>query len=198
MKYLALDIGNVLCHVNQNLFTHHVSEKLNLSIVEVERHMKRFWELHDIGFTNIQDELIDKFNVKSEITMKYLLGAWNTVISPDPEAIKRIKHIVDDDVQIAFLSNMGFEHMKQMEHQLNPIYKDAIKHFSCEVGTRKPSKLFYQSFLIENPEFKGCYYVDDLYENLAAAKKFGFKPFHFDLKEHDYSKLSLLHNFYSI
>lgn len=197
MKYLALDIGNVLCRVNQNLFTDRVSEKLNLSIVEVERHMKRFWELHDIGFTTIEDELIDKFGVKSEIIMQDLLARWNIVVTPDNKAINRIKQIVDEgDVQLAFLSNMGYEHMEQMKDQLAPLYPNAIKHFSCEVGARKPSKLFYQSFLLENPEFKGCYYVDDLYENLEAAKKFGFKPFHFDLAENDYDRLSILDNFY--
>lgn len=191
MKKLALDIGNVLCKVDQDLFVNRVSEKMNLSLEHSARFMKRIWELHDIGFTTIQDELTDKFGVKSEIIMNDLLGTWNNVVIPDPTAIRIINGLIgSEDVQIAFLSNMGVEHMESMKHKLAPIYDNALKHFSCEVGARKPSKLFYQSFLMQYPEFKGAVYVDDLSQNLEAAAQFGFVPYHFDLNKHSYDKLS--------
>lgn len=43
--------------------------------------------------------------------------------------------------------------------------------------------IYYQSFLWQYPEFKGCLYVDDLQENLNTGEKFGFKPYKLDLSE---------------
>jgi FMN phosphatase YigB (HAD superfamily) len=193
MNYLALDIGNVLCNVKQEEFVHLVSEKMNLSTDQVVRSMNRFWELHDVGFTNIRDELIDTFGVKSEIILRDLLDAWDRVISPNYEAINAISKLIDDkNLRVALLSNMGVEHMKSMEYCLLPIYNTAIKHFSCEVGARKPSKLFFQSFLMEHPEFKGCIYVDDIRANLDAATKMGFVPFYFNLRDGNSNKLTEL------
>ena len=58
---------------------------------------------------------------------------------------------------------------------------ESVKHYSCEVGARKPSKLYYHSFLQMHPEFKGAIYVDDNKENLEASKEFGFITIRLDL-----------------
>lgn len=198
MKKLILDIGNVLCKVEQDLFIHKVSEKMNISLAHAVRFMKRFWELHDIGYTTIQDELTDKFGVKSEIIMQDLLNAWDNVIIPDPTAIRIISGMLkSENIEAALLSNMGIEHMESMKYKLAPLYDNALKHFSCEVGARKPSKLFYQSFLTQYPEFKGAVYIDDLSQNLEAAAQFGFIPYHFDLNKHGYDKLSNVIKFFT-
>jgi hypothetical protein len=86
---------------------------------------------------------------------------------------------------VALLSNIGVEHAVMMENTLKHggFFPDAIKHFSCDVGARKPSMIYYQSFLWQYPEFKGCLYVDDLQENLDSGAKFGFRPFHLDLSK---------------
>lgn len=190
MNYLALDIGNVLCHLRQGDFTAEMSVMLNITDALAERFLTRVWELHDIGFTNIKDEMIDAFGTKSEKIIDQLMKSWDNVIVPNPEVIATIANLRDrEDIKIAFLSNMGVEHVQLMEKQLQPLYQDAIKHFSCEVGARKPSKLFYQSFLWEHPEFKGCLYVDDIQANLDAGAKMGFVPFYFNLRDHEPSKL---------
>ena len=54
---------------------------------------------------------------------------------------------------------------------------------SYEVGARKPSKLYYQSFLLDHPEYKGCLYVDDLPQNLAVGRYYGFRSFEYNLEE---------------
>lgn len=186
MKYLALDIGNVLCHLRQNHFVDILSSKLNITTAESIRFLKRFWELHDLGFTRIEDELIDKLGVKSEITLNELTEAWNGVIVSSRSTINFINWLRSEhEVKIALLSNMGVEHAQLMKTKLSQrdLFNSSIKHLSCEVGARKPSKIYYQSFLWENPEFKGCVYVDDLIENLKAGEKFGFEPFYFSLQD---------------
>ena len=88
-------------------------------------------------------------------------------------------------LQVALLSNIGVEHAQMMERklELGGFFPGAIKHFSCTVGARKPSMVYYQSFLLQNPQFKGCLYVDDMVDNLAASKAFGFRTFHMSLQD---------------
>ena len=89
------------------------------------------------------------------------------------------------NLKIALLSNVGLEHAERMAKVLSyeGFFQDAIKHFSCQVGARKPTHLYYQSFLQLHPKWERCVYVDDLQANLDASKQFGFKPFRFDLEE---------------
>ena len=90
------------------------------------------------------------------------------------------------DLQVALLSNVGLEHAVQMARVLDidSFFDKCVKHLSCHVGARKPTKLYYQSFLMQHPEFYGAAYLDDLQENLDASVPFGFRPRRFSLAEH--------------
>ena len=94
------------------------------------------------------------------------------------------------NTQVALLSNVGLEHAIVMEkildhHHLhsNKFFSKCVKHLSCQVGARKPTKLYYQSFLQQHPEFEGAAYLDDLQENLDMGKEFGFRPYFFSLEK---------------
>lgn len=191
MKRICLDIGNVLCAVDFSHFLRHLSCTLNITLDEAQYFLNRTQKLHDMGLTSVSDELRDHFKIKSPVIIDELLKLWMGIIWRDNIALEQLleKH----EVQVALLSNIGFEHAKMMEEWqapggVNPFFPKSIKHFSCYVGARKPSSLFYQSFLLDHPEFKGCLYVDDLQENLDTGSKFGFQPFRLSLEEDDISE----------
>lgn len=188
MKYICLDIGNVLCDVNPKPFLESLSETFNITIPEANRFLKRFQQLHDLGYTNMEDELKDNFNVKSPLTIKKLVDGWNDSVNTNLHVINKLNNLRENHgLQVALLSNIGVEHAAMVESKLahGGFFQNAIKHFSCFVGARKPSFIFYQSFLLQYPEFQNCLYVDDLRENLIASKPFGFKTFRLALDEHD-------------
>lgn len=188
MKYIALDIGNVLCTVAATPFLENLSETFNVTIPEAHRFLKRFQQIHDLGYTTMEDELKDKFGVKSPVTLKRLVQAWNNSVIPHIPMLEKLNHMRDKHgLQVALLSNIGVEHAEMMEEKLKHggFFPGAIKHFSCFVGARKPSMIYYQSFLFQYPQFKGCLYVDDLQENLDASKQFGFQTFHMTLESPD-------------
>jgi FMN phosphatase YigB (HAD superfamily) len=140
----------------------------------------------------MEDELKDKFNVKSPFIIRELVAHWNSSITINEEIMHMLVNLRDEAgnrPKIALLSNIGIEHAEMMEDVLSEdfFFERSIKHFSCFVGARKPSALYYQSFLMQYPEFQGSLYVDDLQENLDAGAKFGFKPYKFDLNDGDYS-----------
>jgi len=182
MKYIALDIGNVICHASMSSFISEISETFNVSLDESTRFLRSFQQMHDLGLTNMESQLRVWFNCKSEVLSKRLIESWCDAVYPNPVMFDMLERLLEADVKIALLSNIGIEHAELLKTKLGNLYDKSTKHFSCFVGARKPSMLYYQSFLLQHPEFKGCLYVDDLVENLEASKQFGFQTFHFSLE----------------
>lgn len=186
MKFCAFDIGNVLVYANFNEFLRKLSKTLNITLEEATYFMNRSQKLHDLGLTNMSDELRDHFKIKSPVTMEELITQWNEVIRPADFLLERIdKMEKEHNLKIALLSNVGLEHSAQMKRVLgySKFFDKAIKFFSCDVGARKPTILYYHTFLKLHPEFWGCPYIDDLQENLDVGASFGLNPYRFSLEE---------------
>jgi FMN phosphatase YigB (HAD superfamily) len=169
-----------------------LSSSFGVSVNEVRKFLNSFQRSHDIGLTTIRDEIESVFShavwsVDGDALLDDIMECWNRCLTLNTDMIKMldgIKH--EEGLEIALLSNIGFEHAKLVHESLS--YDEcgfffSHKHFSCEVGARKPTKLFYQSFLMQHPEFQGCWYVDDLQENLDAADEFGFRVTKFSLHD---------------
>lgn len=185
MNYVCLDVGNVLVNVDFQSFINALSEELNITLEEAEYFMNRAHALHDMGLTKMSDELRDHFKIRSQVIIQKLLSAWNNVIKPNHSMIDlMLKMMGEHETKVALLSNVGLEHASRMEMVLSThlFFQQCIKHLSCQVGARKPSKLYYQSFLAQHPEFAGAAYLDDLQENLDMGTEFGFRPLLFNLK----------------
>lgn len=189
MKFLAIDIGNVLCDISMDNFLHPLCKETGISLEEGQRFLKKTQKLHDLGHATIHDNLKDIFNLKAPIIINKLLDHWNNdVVFANQKMIEKITNLKNTyNVKIALLSNIGIEHAEIIKEKLNynNFYQDSVKYFSCFVGARKPTSIYYHSFILQHPEFKGCTYVDDLQENLDASMHFGFNPFRFALDEHN-------------
>lgn len=186
MKYAAFDVGNVLFNVNFPGFINKLSKTLNISVEDATYFMNRSQKLHDLGLTVMKDELIDHLHIKSSVLRDELIQEWNHCITPADYLLEKIDAICsDNNIQVAFLSNVGLEHAVRMREMLSPyqFFRNGVTHFSCEVGARKPNIIYYHSFIQLHPEFHGCPYFDDLKENLEVGVQFGFKPFRFSLEE---------------
>ena len=57
MKFIALDIGNVICHADMKKFIEEISATFNISIKEAERFLRSFQQMHDIGLTTMENQL---------------------------------------------------------------------------------------------------------------------------------------------
>lgn len=73
--------------------------------------------------------------------------------------------------EVSLLSNIGFDHADFLRQKC-PVFKKCNQHFSCDVGARKPTKLFYQSFLLEYGWDKDVLFFDDRPENVKAAESY--------------------------
>lgn len=184
-EHLCLDIGNVLCKVDFNPFRNGLSKNLNLSYEEVDHFLNRVQKIHDLGLTNLEDELRDHFKIKSPVIIEELNDLWkNKTLIPNWEVIDAIRvYCKKNNVKLALLSNIGYEHASYFEEKVFPYTstEGVKKWFSCFIGARKPSLIYYQSFLTQNPSFQGALYIDDNKDNLVMGKKMGFNSKYFNL-----------------
>jgi FMN phosphatase YigB (HAD superfamily) len=150
---------------------------------DVNYFLNRTQKLHDLGLTIVADELKDHFKIKSPVIIDELSAMWNETVKGHPLMIEYVKGLIHkDNIKIALLSNIGIDHASIMRDILTPdIYDHSVRFFSCEVGARKPSYLYYKTFLDLCPEFRNCVYLDDRVENIEAGKIFGFNAQHFAL-----------------
>ncbi len=190
MNYLAIDFGNVISHLNFDQYLRKLSSSLNISLDSASHFLNRTQKIHDLGLTNLNDELVDHFGIKSEVIREEILESWNKILVLDNTVLECLYKLETKyKLNIAILSNIGPEHASIIRN--NRILNRYTHHFSCEVGVRKPNYLYYQSFLQLHPEFKGCVYIDDLQENLDVGNKLGFNSYHFDLsKIKDFKKIN--------
>ncbi len=189
----AFDIGNVLVDIDFEPFIKEFNKLelyaenskshsyLGVNLLKVDP-MVFLSDLHaqqDLGLTTIDKFLRNRFNIHNDL--EGLLEAWDKMIIPNERMLDFVDELKESGVIIALLSNMGIEHTALIREKYPRIFDGCVLHLSYEVGARKPSKLYFQSFLTDHPEFKGCVYVDDLDKNLDRGAQYGFNAYKFEL-----------------
>lgn len=202
--HVAFDIGNVLCHFDIMIFVKKLAEIANINDHDAYFFLDHLQRMQDIGVTNVAHGLEYKFKLTSE-ELNILLETWNKTLLPNEMMLNFLDNLRADGVRIALLSNMGPEHIAYLRSTCPRLFEKTVQHISCEVGARKPQKLFFQSFGLDNDDFlyskehlkpgsiqhaletpvdfSGCIYVDDLEDNLKIGKRYGFKVYQFNLNE---------------
>lgn len=188
--YVAFDIGNVLCHCDMDKYIRTLTQLTKCGFnfdneIKVSKFLETMEKLDYLGIINRVKYLNDnmKFYFTHESSEEYLNDLWNSIVYPNEQMINFMTKLKDAGVKIALLSNMGPDHAKYLRGKYPELFDKTIQHLSFEVGAFKPSKLFYQSFLMSNEEFAGCLYLDDVNENIIAGSKMKFDAIHFDLRD---------------
>lgn len=191
MKF-ALDLGNVLAHID---FTHFIEKGIEFKCFKNEKEGFHFINyctpLMDVGSLSIIDAL--KFNYKlTEEKLAIMLDFWLRSVYANDDMFIFLEKLIIQGHKIAILSNLGVEHVAMVRNVFPDVINKCVQHFSCEVGVKKPSKLFFKTFLDENIDFKSATFIDDRNENLLTAKKFHFKTNQFRLDEWDSSEEAVI------
>lgn len=189
MPHVAFDIGNVLCHCDMETYKNEIYKKLYNSCSYLDKnYMLTFIEsMEKLDYLGMIDR---DFYLEKLCNTDGLMNVWNSIVYPEPQMMNFLVKLKDAGVKIALLSNMGPDHAKHLREKYPELFDKTIQHLSFEVGAFKPTKLFYQSFLMSNEDFAGCVYLDDVKENIIAGTKMKFDAIHFDLR--DFKKQSEL------
>lgn len=193
---IAFDIGNVLVHVNLDSFCSFLVNKGIFDSVEsAEKYTHSIQKAQDVGLCDISsdvrflDQRYDKRIVRDvTITQEELILEWNKTVVPSKPMIRLVELLDSTFHKIALLSNIGHDHASYLRSQCE-VFGECIQHFSCEVGARKPSKLFYQSFITDlkylgmsKQNRKGIIFFDDNEQNVNSAESYFDEAHLFHLK----------------
>ena len=189
---IAFDIGNVLVHFKLDVFRKEMNKHNLMPESDVDLFVADAEHLSYIGASTLEKQLRLKFPGLTVDAKNALLEAWNNTITPNVHMMNFMTDLKSEGVKIALLSNMGLEHAKHISKKYPEVFEGNFCHLSFEVGAFKPTKLFYQSFLLDHEDFLGCVYLDDLKENIEAGANFKFKGIHFDLNNYNDASLSIL------
>ena len=187
MKYIAVDLGNVIFNVNFDPFlksvqywTGYNSIYKRYSEEQAYHFLEKIQKYNDLGITTVSNELEDC--VDSFYGRLFLIKDWKDTIKINPIMFSFLSDLAAEGTKIALLSNIGLEHTEVVNKVLTlPLGAAAQPFFSCVVGARKPNLLYYKTFLDMFPEFKGCIYLDDREENIDIGTYFGFNSVYFAL-----------------
>lgn len=186
-EYFCFDVGNVLCDVDFSDFFTELSAATGMDYDDVWFFLNRIQPLQDLGYVTMQNELRHCYKIKLEENPK-IQEAWNNSVHPNKISMKHFEEIVSNS-SVAILSNIGTEHLALLASRLGPKYHRCFHHMSCEVGLRKPSRMYYKSFLAQYPKFEGANYIDDRQENLDMGSECGLRTHYIDTTKVDEHQL---------
>jgi FMN phosphatase YigB (HAD superfamily) len=184
-RKVALDIGNVLCHVDivGDFFNYLVEQNIMETVEQADEFISGIQYGQDLGLYNIRQGFY-KFNPHmSKKTLQNIHDKWLELVIPCEETLNVLGEVLDKGYEVALLSNIGKDHCAVVRQKCK-VFERCIQHFSCEIGARKPSKLFYQSFLLQHDWPKNVMFLDDRQENIDAAKDYFF-GIRFDIDDYE-------------
>lgn len=187
---ICFDLGNVIIECDVDKFYDQMKDFFSEEKYKQLIAMRDIIQTqHDLGIVTYRN-FFEHFDMSlSKEKVDQILELWNQAVKPNDEMVEFVCDFKKKNGNIAYLSNIGFEHSQYLTKSCPQLFKEALLHFSCEVGARKPTKLYFQSFL------KECHYcnesgwksshllIDDREDNCEMAKRLGFATFQFSLKD---------------
>lgn len=181
-RKVCFDLGNVICRVD---FTDFLDFIVNQDIVKDQETAYEFLSgiqhPQDLGLYNIRQGFYRFYPHISKQVLRELHDIWNGVVKPSDTMLGLLDDLLSDNFEIALLSNIGFDHSSVLRNKCD-VFKKCQQHFSCEVGARKPSKLFYQSFFLQCGWSNDVPFFDDIFDNIKGAEGY-LKGIQFNLED---------------
>lgn len=180
---VVFDIGNVLFYFHIDKFIKNLEDEIERYNKSVEFYnisritlnpllfLKYIQPMQDVGHISLRQALEFHYGFADHI-LNSLVENWNDALVPNKQMLDLVYSLSKKGTKIVLFSNIGKEHLDLIKEKYPELLKAVtLTHFSCDVGTRKPSDLYFKSFFNDYPSYKNSVYIDDLQENLDSADR---------------------------
>ena len=181
---IVFDIGGVLLDIHPEKTYQYISDSTD---IEIEVVKNRFpWDAHDQyerGIMNNEDWFITyKESLPQPCCLKRsdFWNAWKLLLGEEKNTVN-ILEALNKQYSIWLLSNTNPKHI-QDEIEKRYLFPSLVNGavYSFDVGVRKPEKEIYEIAMQRaNANPQECLFIDDLLENIQAAKQIGIEGIHF-------------------
>ncbi|MEN8254104.1 MAG: HAD family phosphatase [Verrucomicrobiota bacterium] len=189
MKYFLFDIGKVLVDFDFQEFYRIHSEHSGKPIAPFS---ERDLEMRDAVETGrIGDaEWLAYLNEAKGLSwsMGDLVDVWSRLFSLNEIGYGLFRQAQQTaGVSVHLLSNIAKHHVDSIENNWNGFFDGADSLFlSYEIGVRKPHPDIYRHALNKlGVSSEECFFLDDLLENIEAARSLGINAYQFIPENHD-------------
>jgi len=187
IKTIFFDLGNVLVHVDKELA---IREIANLPGLDLNRVMQiaasNIETAFEKGLFSIEGyigKLQQQYNVLHDITVEQLVMIWQkpfVINQPVWKLVPTLKR----QAAVILLSNTNELHIRAIEAKYSLLKELDNAVLSFRVGARKPEEQIYREALkIAAADPDECLFIDDLPENIAAARQLGIHSHRFESVE---------------
>jgi FMN phosphatase YigB (HAD superfamily) len=122
--------------------------------------------------------LIARFH--TPISFDEFCNAWNSVLVPKPILPERLFKQLSKKCRLVLLSNTDPIHVGCIESKFTFVRRFQKRIYSCDVGASKPGlKIFRAAINAAGVPAKQILFIDDVRENVLAARRIGLKALQF-------------------
>ena len=184
IKTIFFDIGGVLIDIHPERTYQYLSDSVDVEVSMVKESFP--WDAHDQyerGIMNNEDWFITyKESLPQPCCLKRsdFWNAWKLLLGEEKNTVN-ILEALNKQYSIWLLSNTNPKHI-QDEIEKRYLFPSLVNGavYSFDVGVRKPEKEIYEIAMQRaNANPQECLFIDDLLENIQAAKQIGIEGVHF-------------------
>jgi putative hydrolase of the HAD superfamily len=191
MRFILFDIGNVLVRYDHQRTMTALADLYHTDPVQLStfyNQIGRQFGVGEITPTQVVDMLNSRFNTShslEEFTKAFCAGLMR-----DDAALAYAAALqVEDELAVGAISNTNAVHVAWLDDRAPELNEFELVIMSNEVGLRKPDPEIYELAMeILNASPAQILYVDDLAENVEAARQLGMSA----ILHHDWAKTRAL------
>ena len=182
IRAIISDIGRVIVGVDVSRAMQGLSSGIALSPKEIWSAIEK-----DPRFPDLQDGRISARDwhlhivrrLGGNLTYEQFIQAWNAALLPETLQPDSLWAGLAQKYRLSLLSNTDPIHVAHMESTFTFFKCFPVRIYSCVVGSSKPNPVIYQDALrATKVKANEAVYIDDLEENVAAAKSLGMIGVH--------------------
>lgn len=180
---IIFDLGNVLIEWNKEKILSKICKNdLEYNLFNKFVFQSNLWiDLNNgkISLEFLENQLIDEMGHQYQDQIHELVWNWFNYVDLYDEVYELIKQLKKKNFQIYVLSNTSSIFHILLDSVLSKVSSVLDGYvISCEVKMMKPQKEIYLSLVNKYQlDIKDCIFLDDLEENVEAARTLGIKAF---------------------
>jgi epoxide hydrolase-like predicted phosphatase len=182
IKLLIFDMGKVFIHFDWGRTYDAFVEITKRDLEKVKTAFAAVYFPYERGHITTQD-VIDHLNkeLESNLTVAEFSALWTSTLDEDKEMTQLLQTLRATKLPMYLLSNINETSFGHLQNNFN-----VSQHFdelvlSYEVGHIKPAPEIYHEVLNRSKmPAENCLFIDDMKENIEAARAIGINAIHFN------------------